>query len=1244
MKSIPPSAKSSILNKYSRFIANLLHATLQSFALLTFAIPGYAGELPNESESGTPAEARPTQTRNGSSESVADSDELTANELRADEPNSPAEWFGQTIRASEFRSPAQELQGFHVPKGFHVELVASEPQIAKPMNLAFDSLGRLWVSQSTLYPFPATQNKPSENNPSQTNIGDSIVRLEDRDQDGSFETKTLFADGLNIPIGVLPYGDGVLAFSIPNIYYLRDTDADGICDQRQIILGPFDTSRDTHGMVNALRNGHDGWIYACHGFNNISKIQGTDGHSIELTSGNVFRFKPDGSRVELYTQGQVNPFGMTQDQYGFWFSADCHSKPISQLLRGGCYPSFGRPHDGLGFVPPTMDHLHGSTAISGLAYVNHPNFPPSLQHNLLSGNVMTCRINRNRLEYVGTTAKAIEMPDLLTSDDPWFRPVDLQFGPDGALYVADVYNKIIGHYEVPLEHPDRDRTSGRIWRIRWQNNNQTIAPTPPNANPAPAKELFSVDNREDAIRILNEFATSEPKPDRDTPQTITSVRRLRAIEQLGQSGNLDDASRILEQIPSVDPRDAILVQAHWIALRDIFGRLTKSNTQFPNTLLSLSQDSNPPQEANLPQEANNESQTTLANRAQDILKVLQAVRDPAAARWSLELIEFVAPKLQNQWNTPWLRDALLTTSTMVAPTDIQRVLKLVETSVEDPLARAEQILRIAETQKERNGQLSNQLVELGRDSLSDAAKTWLQQAASSGITLHGWVAKPTRSKELRNWPTEQRSLDRNSHPNPNQLPTSLTQNPVPFWSSLGLSERYTGTWTSSPFTAAKELSFWIVGHNGLPNESDRQENFVRILADPSHKGQWQEIHRVYPPRSDTARWVSLDLAEVLGSPIRVEVVDGCGLDSYAWIGIAELSDPGLARSGLREPFLSLVRMTHCYGPAVFALEHESQKRSGNPTPFQVQWNQLLESKHLDPLTKSQLQSAMAGSQFPVLADLVQLIVANGSEDLLNSSMSPNSIPSNPSTSSTSNYRWDWENLPPATVLHLAEAFGKRANAPIQEELVQRWSRHRSAYELLEQLIRKGALAKDALRTLPPAWWDALPIDVATRFADLKPEGETDSQRALLVANKAEAIRTLPTDLATGKRVFEERCANCHQLRGVGKVIGPQLDGAVVRTIDRLCEDILWSNRNVDEAFRITNIQMEDGESFSGLVLDRNDQTLEIIDQSGKSQRIVRNEIENEKISKLSLMPSNFEELINDSELASLIAFLKSQTP
>ena len=181
---------------------------------------------------------------------------------RPAEPSSPAESYGQTIRTSAWRSPAEELAGFHVPPGFQVELVASEPEIAKPMNLAFDARGRLWLTQSTLYPFPAKQEPAKQESggndqasPNSTTSGDAIVILEDRDRDGRYEKKTTFADGLNIPIGLLPYADGAIVFSIPNLYFLRDTDGDGICDERKVLLGPFDTTRDTHGMVNALQIG-----------------------------------------------------------------------------------------------------------------------------------------------------------------------------------------------------------------------------------------------------------------------------------------------------------------------------------------------------------------------------------------------------------------------------------------------------------------------------------------------------------------------------------------------------------------------------------------------------------------------------------------------------------------------------------------------------------------------------------------------------------------------------------------------------------------------------------------------------------------------------------------------------------------------------------------------------------------------------------------------------------------------------
>ena len=200
-----------------------------------------------------------------------------------------------------------------LPEGFEIELVAAEPDIAKPINLAFDARGRLWVSSSVEYPFRA----PPDRKPR-----DTIKVLEDTDGDGRAETITTFADELNIPMGLYPYRDGVVCFSIPNVWFLRDTDGDGRSDVREKLFGPFDTTRDTHGMLNSFTRGLDGWLYACHGFNNRSTVAGRDGHKITMDSGNTFRMRLDGSRIEHYTFGQVNPFGMTFDRHGDFFTAD----------------------------------------------------------------------------------------------------------------------------------------------------------------------------------------------------------------------------------------------------------------------------------------------------------------------------------------------------------------------------------------------------------------------------------------------------------------------------------------------------------------------------------------------------------------------------------------------------------------------------------------------------------------------------------------------------------------------------------------------------------------------------------------------------------------------------------------------------------------------------------------------------------------------------------------------------------
>lgn len=374
-----------------------------------------------------------------------------------------ADIYSEHVRTTEFQTPEEERLSFVLPPGFEVTLFASEPDITKPINMAFDERGRLWVTQSSEYPVAAGQGGGS----------DRITILEDTDGDGRADEINDFVNDLNIPIGIMPIKGGAIGYSIPNIYKFIDSDDDGKADKRKIMFGDFG-HKDTHGMINNLIRGFDGWIHASHGFSNTSVIAGTDGDSIKMVSGNTFRFKLDGSRVEKTTDGRINPFGSAFDEMGYHYSADCHTLPIYQLIWGGNYTQWGKKEPNMGFAPTMMDYGLNSTALAGLVYYTDNQFPVEYQNSFYSGDVVTCRISRNTIEFEGSTPKATRKEDFLVSKDPWFRPVDIKIGPDGAMYVADFYNRIIGHYEVPLDHPGRDRVSGRIWKITYKGNEREV--------------------------------------------------------------------------------------------------------------------------------------------------------------------------------------------------------------------------------------------------------------------------------------------------------------------------------------------------------------------------------------------------------------------------------------------------------------------------------------------------------------------------------------------------------------------------------------------------------------------------------------------------------------------------------------------------------------------------------------------------------------------------------------------------
>ncbi|HZK80357.1 MAG TPA: PVC-type heme-binding CxxCH protein, partial [Humisphaera sp.] len=380
----------------------------------------------------------------------------------------------ETIVKADPRDAAEEGKLFHLPPGFEAQLVASEPDIHKPINIAFDDKGRLWVTDTIEYPFPVAEGKPTR---------DTVKILEDFGPDGRARKISTFADNLNIPIGVLPQRghdghDSALVYSIPGIWRLTDTKNEGKADQRTLLI-TGQAHDDTHGMTGSFIEGFDGMIYAVHGFRNSSSLTGTDASKIAMTSGHTYRFDSAGGHLQINTFGQVNPFGMCFDPLGNLYTSDCETMPILLTLRGAYYSSFGRPHDGLGYGPDMTDHMYGSSAIAGLLDYNAEQYPAEYQNMMLVGNVVTNKINRAQLVPKGSAFHGDDRPDFLVSDDHWFRPVCMKLGPDGAIYVADFYNRIIGHYEVDLHHPGRDKQRGRIWRIVYTGKDAKPAPTKP---------------------------------------------------------------------------------------------------------------------------------------------------------------------------------------------------------------------------------------------------------------------------------------------------------------------------------------------------------------------------------------------------------------------------------------------------------------------------------------------------------------------------------------------------------------------------------------------------------------------------------------------------------------------------------------------------------------------------------------------------------------------------------------------
>lgn len=1057
------------------------------------------------------------------------------------------------VRKTDALTPEQERAGLHVPLGFTVQLFASEPMINKPINMAFDARGRLWVSSTVEYPYSADKSRWSDEKGTRVKDSrDAIKILEDTDGDGKADKVTDFADGLNIPTGVLPWHKpehkaGCIAWSIPNIWYFADTDGDDKADHREILFGPLGYEKDTHGMCSSFRLGLDGWVYATHGFNNTSHFKAKDGSTLDLHSGNVFRFKPDGSRIEKWTSGQVNPFGLCWDRFGNLYSADCHSSPIYQLIRGACYPSFGKPDDGLGFAPVMCEHSHGSTGICGIVYIDGGVWGPEWDDHMFVGNCVTSRVNHDTVTFNGSTPKANEQPDFITSDDPWFRPVDLQLGPDNALHIADFYNKIIGHYEVPLDHPGRDKERGRIWRVVKDDHAKSL--TDCQLEKLSDKELAQqLESQNLSRRYLagdlickrggaayEEVVSFKPKSSNQAVWrqetalrmahgiwigarlgkcSITQFKQAESLDLLSSAQAFKALAALMHEpgVPGYFAQTRTLVDLNPTSARAI----TVSSSWVDIATGEVIEFSNPRGGTRT------ETRASVENRKAKI-ECMGASEDPAAIQELQSMLASTDPTMSLTLKIALKRLLSLPGAFKALPLDYTH---LAEVALAVPTAEASAWLWKSETlAKQPTVPLAKVVAHVGRYAEPELLKAVIQkvhsttrdqspatqlemiQALHNGLSERGAPANP----ELLQWAQELAT----------QLLDSADKQAAPAWTSLGDAkwslqprkcadgtevqvlqsmtkggdeEKLTGILTSKAFAAPAKLALWINGHRGQPSAKAHDKNLARVVDAQSGA----TLASVFPPRSDVCQRAELDLSGHAGKSVRLEIVDGDDGKSYAWLGVTRIE------------------------PAVVSVNDFQNEDS----------------------TRNALKTLAMMLQHTAPAALREKLVAY---------------------------------LPP--------------------------------------------------RPAPPP----LPVSPEQR-----------KQLDGLIATRAAAFAQAKPDVAAGKTVFTTNCAVCHQIRGAGGLIGPQLDGIGARGAERLSEDILDPNRNVDAHFHLHTLTLKDGSSLSGFLKGEAGQVLILADAAGQEQRVSKNDLANDVTTPMSLMPPVFGQTLDEVTFINLLGYLMNE--
>jgi len=485
-------------------------------------------------------------------------------------------------------SSDEQARKFELPEGYEINLFASEeqfPELRNPVQFAFDARGRLWVTTMESYPMYVPGTPPN----------DKILIYEDTDGDGRADKQTVFADGLHIPTGIEFGRGGVFVAQQPNLMFLKDTDGDDVADVRWNVLHGFD-SADSHHSISTFTYDQGGALYFQEGTFHHTQVETPYGPRRCVNAG-VYRWEPRTWKFDVFVSfGFANPWGHVVDAWGQNLVADA---------------SGGANYVGAAFSGDVdYPHKHGNLKqflvkqwrpTAGCELVSSRNFPDESQGDYLLNNCIGFQgVLRYKMRDDGSGFAADPVEPLLRSSDPNFRPVDIEFGPDGALYLCDWFNPLVGHMQHNLRDPNRDHLHGRIWRVHYTKRPLV---KPPTIAGAPIGDLLNLLKNEPEERT--QYRVRTELWNRDTAEVMKEVTswlaeqdenaadyehlRLEAL-WLHQAHDVVDTTLLNDVLQSTDPRAraaATRVLCYWRdRVKDPIALLTQQvNDEHPRVRL-----------------------------------------------------------------------------------------------------------------------------------------------------------------------------------------------------------------------------------------------------------------------------------------------------------------------------------------------------------------------------------------------------------------------------------------------------------------------------------------------------------------------------------------------------------------------------------------------------------------------------------------------------------------------------------